>query len=130
MKTLIVEDDVTSRVLLEEILGAYGRAHVAVNGKEAVTAVKASLDSGKTYDLICMDIMMPEMDGHEALREIRAMEAAYGIPNAQRAVVIMTTALHDAKNVMAAIAESSDAYLVKPIHKAKLLEKLSGLRLI
>jgi len=130
MKTLIVEDDYTSRVLLQKLLGTYRRPHVAVNGKEAVLAVQASLESGEPYDLICLDIMMPEMDGHEALQRIRALEAENGCGGSKAAKIIMTTALHDAKNVVAAIEGSANAYLVKPVHKAKLLEELRRLGLV
>ncbi len=79
MKTLIVEDDFTSRVLLQEVLKRDGTVHIAVNGKEAVDAVRAAMDAGEPYDLICLDIMMPEMDGYEALKEIRAIEESRGI---------------------------------------------------
>ena len=66
MKTLIVEDDFTSRLLLQEILKRFGEIHIAVNGKEAVAAVRSAMDAGVPYDLICLDMMMPEMDGREA----------------------------------------------------------------
>ena len=68
MKTLIVEDDFTSRLLLQEILKRYGAVHIAVNGREAVDAVRAAAESDESYDLICLDIMMPEMDGYQALK--------------------------------------------------------------
>ena len=126
MKTLIVEDDFTSRLLLQELLKSYGPTHVAVNGKEAVEAVRSALEAGEPYNLICLDIMMPEMDGHQALREIRDMEEARGIiTNGSK--IMMTTALGDVKNVNSAFYSLCDAYLTKPIHKAKLLEELAAL---
>ena len=78
MKTLIVEDDFTSRLLLQEILKIYGPVHIAVNGKEAVDAVHLALELGEPYELICLDIMMPEMNGQESLGKIREMEEARG----------------------------------------------------
>ncbi len=130
MKTLIVEDDFTSRLLLQELLKGYGPSHVAVNGKEAVEAVRAALEANEPYDLICLDIMMPEMDGQEALREIRALEDARGITSSYGAKIIMTTALGDLKNVSAAYGSLCDAYLVKPIEKVKLREELNKLELV
>ena len=90
-------------------------------------AVSLALEKSQPYDLICLDIMMPEMDGHQALREIRALEQASGT---RRAKIIMTTALVDQKSVMDAIREKCDYFLVKPIRKAALLDQLRVLALI
>ncbi len=126
MKTLIAEDDFTSRLILQELLKGYGLAHIAVNGRETVEAVSLALDAGEPYDLICLDIMMPEMDGQEALRKIRAMESI----SAHASKIVMTTALADMSNVVAAQSNSCDAYLTKPIHQHKLLDVLHRLGLI
>lgn len=130
MKTLVVEDDFVSRLLLQEIISAWGECHVAVNGREAVQAFRLARQSGHPYDLICLDIMMPEMDGHAVLKEIRAEEEAEGILLGDGVKVIMTTALQDKANVFNAFRETCDAYLVKPIEKAKLVSQLRSLELI
>ncbi len=130
MKALIVEDDFTSRLLLQEILRPYCSSHVAVNGKEAVEAVGAAMEAGEVYDLICLDIMMPVMDGQQVLGEIRMMEKMRGITGTNRAKIIMTTALGDRTNVIKAIHLQCDCFLVKPIDKGKLLEELRKLSLI
>ena len=101
MKILIVDDDFTCRNLLKEVLKSYGSIHMAVNGKEAVDAVSAAMASGEPYDLICLDVMMPEMDGQEALAAIRALEVAQGINSSKGAKIVMATALGDAKNAIA-----------------------------
>ena len=124
MTTLIVEDDFTSRVLLHDILMVYGPVHIAVNGREAVTAVRNAIQEGRPYELICLDIMMPEMDGYQALHEIRALEQAGKVSYANSARIIMTTALGESRNVIQAFNQSCDAYLLKPIDKAKLLDHL------
>ncbi len=130
MKTLITEDDFTSRLLLQEFLRSYGPSHIAVTGKEAVEAVRVALDAAHPYDLICMDIMMPEMDGHAALKEIRALEEARGIDSTAGAKIVMTTALDDMKSVSEAYFNLCDSYITKPIQKAKLLEELRKMALI
>lgn len=130
MKTLIVEDDFTSRLFLQEILKPYGPSHVAVNGTEAIEAVHIALITGQPYDLICMDIMMPEMDGQQALKRIRAVEEAKGILSSKGAKIIMTTALEDMKSIDAAFSGLADGYLVKPIDKAKLIDYLKQFMLI
>ena len=130
MKTLIVEDDFTSRLVLQSFLKSYGSSHTAVNGKEAVEAVRLSLEAEEPYDLICLDIMMPEMDGQEALSKIRNLEEAKGITSTNGAKILMATALADIKNVMKAYHGLCDGYLTKPIDKSKLIEELRKLNLL
>jgi len=130
MKTLIVEDDFTSRLLLQELLKSYGTSHIAVNGKEAVDAVRLALEAGEPYDLICLDIMMPEMSGQEALRNIREQEEARGILSWNGTKIVMITALDNPKSILDAFYSLCDAYLTKPIEKARLMEELRKLKLI
>ncbi len=130
MKTLIVEDDFTSRLILQEFLKSYGQSHIAVNGKEAVEAVRLALEAAEPYHLICLDIMMPEMDGQTALKQIRALEEAKGIWSTQGAKIVMTTALNRLKDVNTAFGNLCDGFLVKPIDRTKLLETLRQMSLI
>jgi Response regulators consisting of a CheY-like receiver domain and a winged-helix DNA-binding domain len=130
VKTLIAEDDSVRRLLLQGILKSYGPVHIAVNGKEAVEAVRLALKPVEPFDLICLDIMMPEMSGKEALKEIRRIERAAGVAGSSRARIVMTTALADQKSVMEAIRLGCDSYVTKPVRKAKLLEELRRLALI
>lgn len=129
MKTLIAEDDFTSRLLLQEMLHVYGACHAVVDGREAVEAVRIAMDAGAPYDLICLDIMMPEMDGQQALQEIRHLEDDRDILSSEGAKIVMITALGDIKNVMAAYQHLCDGYLTKPIERVKLLEELRRLEL-
>jgi len=130
VKPLIVEDDFVSRVLLQEYLKGHGTCHIAVNGLEAITAVGAALEAGDPYDLICLDIMMPVMDGHDALTAIRQLESAASIPDSRRVRVVMMTALADSENVQRATQSRCDYYLVKPIQRTRLFEELRRLRLV
>ena len=131
MKTLIVEDDFTGRLLLQELLKHYGPTHIAVNGQEAVEAVRLALEADEPYNLICLDIMMPELDGHAALKQIRALEEEAGTFVTYRTKIVMTTTLlSDTQNAAAAYRSLCDAYLAKPIDKPKLLETLRRLQLI
>ena len=130
MKTLIAEDDFTSRLLLQEILKAYGAVHIAANGQEAVTAANAALNAGEPYDLVCLDIMMPEMDGYGVLSRIREAEEAWGITCSHGTKIIMTTALDHMENVIQAFHGLCDAYLFKPIEQAKLLDQIRAFGLI
>ena len=130
MKTLVVEDDFTSRVLIQEMLKNRGTVHVAVNGNEAVSAVKLAIKENDPYDLICLDIMMPGLDGQAALKEIRDVEEKAGIMGSDRAKVVMITALGDKDNIMQAFREQCDGYVIKPVEKSNLMNELEKLSLI
>jgi len=130
MRTLIVEDDSISRRVLESSLSPYGECQIAVNGKQAIEAFSAARKEGQRFDLICMDIMMPEMDGQEALKHIRSLEENAGVLPSDATKVIMTTALADFEDVITAIEGDCNGYLLKPIKKEKLLAELKSLQLI
>jgi len=130
MKILIVEDDFISRRIIKEILSPYGDCDIVVDGQEAVQAFKA-YEADDPYDLICMDIMMPNLDGQEALKQIRDIEKESGIKGSGEVKVIMITALDDPKTVFKAYYKGgATSYIVKPIEKDKLIQKIRGLGLI
>jgi two-component system chemotaxis response regulator CheY len=130
MKILIVEDDFASRTLMNGFLKQFGECHIAVNGKEAIGIFLQALETDNRYDLICLDILMPLMDGQEVLKKIREIELRKGIRGSQSVKIIMTTALSDKKNILGAFNEQCEAYIVKPIKKEKIIEQLSILGLI
>ena len=73
---------------------------------------------------------MPEMDGREAVRQVRAMEEGHGILSTSGVKIIMTTAVDDIKEVSRCFKELCDAYLVKPIDLSKLLRHMRCFQLV
>ncbi len=131
MKTLVVEDDFTSRLVLQKMLLPYGQCDVAVNGLEAVHAFEIAMNEQKPYDLICLDIMMPEMDGKEALKIIREKEKELNIAPKDETKIIMVTALDTAHEVIEAYYKGGcTSYLVKPIERKKILKAITELGLV
>jgi two-component system chemotaxis response regulator CheY len=131
MKTLIADDDFICQTLLEELLSPYGPCTVVGNGLEALRELEKAMAAGAPFDLVCLDIMMPEMDGQEVLKNIRRMEREKQIAKGSLVRAIMTTALSDPKNIMRAFLDGHcEAYLAKPIRKEELLEQCRKLGLI
>jgi two-component system, chemotaxis family, chemotaxis protein CheY len=127
---LIVDDDFYGRRYLQRILSRYGDCDIATNGREAVEAYENSLNDEFSYDLICLDLMMPVMDGQEALKRIRQIEDTKGIYGPECVKVIITTALDDKKNMLTAYTSGCEGYITKPIDKRKLVTKLKELGLL
>jgi two-component system chemotaxis response regulator CheY len=127
MRILIVEDDVISSRMMQGYLQELGVCECAMNGREAQEKFKAALDEGKPYALVCLDIMMPEVTGQDALKAIRALEEERGIFGLDGVKIIMTTALGDFQNMMTAFRNQCESYLVKPIGKENLFKELRNL---
>lgn len=127
MRILIAEDDLVSRKFLYKFMSQYGECDLVVDGLEALDAFLMSVKDNNPYDLICLDIMMPKVDGVKALKAIRDLESQKGILPEKRAKVIMTTALAETQLVQDAFEIGCEAYAAKPIDIEKLaavLEKL------
>lgn len=130
MKTLIVEDDLTSRLLLQTFLSRYGECHVAVNVPEAVKAFEMANNQQSSYDLICMDIMLPGSNGREAVNRIRTLEHERRILPTSHTKIFMTTGVDDVREMFLSFQALCDAYLKKPIDVSELLNQLRSHQLI
>lgn len=130
MRILIAEDDLASRKFLYKFLSAYGDCDITVDGTEAVEAFMLAWDEKKPYQLICLDIMMPKMDGYKALKMIREIEQEKQLLPEQQAKIIMTTALNETENVFEAFDAGCEGYAAKPINTTKMVEVMKKLGLI
>ena len=128
MKILVVEDDFVSGKVMKKMMSSYGEVDIASYGEKGVELFEKALNEKNPYDVVCLDIMMPEMDGYEVLKRIRNLENQRGILEGTK--VIITSALGDFNNIKAAYREQCEYYLVKPIEKEKLEEVLIKLGMI
>jgi two-component system chemotaxis response regulator CheY len=131
MKSLIVEDNPVSSQVLEKMISKYGAFDVVADGGKSIDHFRKAHESNSPYDLILMDIMIPEIDGLQSVLTMRETEGQLNIPVTQRVKVIMTTALNDPRTLMKALYKSdANSYFIKPIRLQKLVDELRKLRQI
>lgn len=130
MKILVVEDDLASRKFLAKFMSQYGEVDMVVDGLEALDAYLLSVKDDQLYDLICLDIMMPKVDGVKVLQAIRDYETTRGVLPEKRVKVIMTTALQETDMVQQSFEIGCEAYAAKPINIEKLKQVMEKLGLI
>ena len=124
MKALIVEDNPVNSLFVQKILSVTGECDVASNGHEAIQYFSDAIEENKPYDVVCLDIVMPGLDGQKVLKEIRRLETDKGIKSSDEAKVIMLTSVDDPDIIKETIEQGASDYLVKPILKDDLLEKI------
>ena len=129
MKILVVDDDSGSRKLLQLILEDRGQVDLVENGTEAVNRYRQSLEEKEPYDLVLLDIMLPDITGHEVLHEIREIENEPSNVMINEVKVIMISALGDSKNITKAFDQLVDGYITKPIRREILEKEIESLNL-
>jgi two-component system chemotaxis response regulator CheY len=128
MNILIAEDDLTSRKLLVKMLEPYGVVDGVIDGIEAVDFFLEKMESGDTYDLVCLDIMMPKVDGYKALDAIRDIEEEFNAE--KRSKIIMISALNEMDQREPSKEYKHDGYLMKPVDAEEMADMLRNLGLI
>lgn len=123
-RILIVEDDMVSRKFLSKFLSRYGDCDLVVDGLEAIDAYLMAIKEDFPYDLICLDVMMPKIDGIRVLKTIRDLEKQNDLTENERSKIIMTTVLGETQIVQSAFDYGCNAYASKPIDIEKLTEVL------
>lgn len=130
MRIIVAEDDLVSRMFLYKFLSEYGDCDMVVDGLEALDAIFIASKENKPYELICLDIMMPKVDGVRVLKYIRDMETKRGLLPEKRSKVIMTSALAETQFVQNVFDIGCDAYVTKPIDTMKMTDILQKLECI
>lgn len=130
MRILIAEDDLVSRIFMKKFLMKYGECDMAVDGLEAIDAFLEAFKEERCYDLVCLDVMMPKLDGLKVLKALRDIERQKGIDPMKGVKIIMTTALNDKDTIMNAYDNGCEAYAWKPIETDKFILVMKKLGLI
>ncbi len=130
MKTLIVDDKKEDRVAVQEILVEFGECDLAENGKEAINAFQQAWSGDDPYDLVCLDIQMPVLDGFETLRVLREMERAMNVTDSERCRVFVITSNTGVAGKDLARSLGCDAYFLKPLKRVLFINRLQAFDLI
>lgn len=130
MRALVIDDRDTNRMLLLKILSPWMEGDAAADGEDGVEAFEEALQKGEPYKLICLDVMMPGMDGHETLAKIRQIEKDTQIAEQDQVKILMTTAVDSPNSMNEATRLGANGYLIKPVRKTNLIEELEKLELI
>ena len=130
MKCLVIDDDFDSRRLLQKILHPFAYVDVATDGEEGVLAFHQALKENEPYQLITLDLVMPNSDGQQALREIREIEKEMGIAQKDGVKIIVVSGLDDNQEIHDAFfLGNATSYMMKPVRRQILLEEVENLGL-
>jgi two-component system chemotaxis response regulator CheY len=130
LRILIVEDEEAARKLTARYLSDYGECDTAADGEIGMDMFREASESGKPYDVVFVDILMPRMSGRKMLEKIREFEDSSGTVDGDRSGVVMTTSLSDPSSISSAFRSRCEGYLVKPFGKRDLEEQLTALGII
>lgn len=128
LKCLVVDDDMLGRELISHYLDGTAVCDMAENGAQAVAMFRVAFEGGTPYDLLILDIVMPEMDGHVAAKEIRQIEKEWGVALNEGVNIIIISSLSTPLDIIQAyVSARSAAHLVKPVQPQKLLATIAKL---
>ncbi len=127
MKTLVVDDELVSRKKMIKILNDFSQCDSVKDGKAAVRVFRAAIETGKPYDLVTLDVFMPDLDGTRILSMLREIEDELSLKS--KASILMVTSHSDSDTVKACLGKCN-GYVVKPFNRETLVNKLTKLNLL
>ena len=130
MKILVVDDDKSTHKLFQLFLGPHGECDLATGEREAVDLFLRSLRDGHPYDLICLAMGMPTMNGLDLLMAIRKYEKGHGVDEHDHVKITMTSAVNFPDRIQEAFWVECDAYLAKPFKRQMILDLMEQLDLV
>ena len=127
MKILLAEDEPVLARFLTRVLSDYGECVHVASGLDALHAFEQAFEGGDPFGLIVLDIMMPELCGHDVLSEIREIEQRAGRTSEEGVSAIICSAFDDATDIYEAHSNGCVEFLVKPVGKRDIRRVLGRL---
>jgi CheY-like chemotaxis protein len=125
LSILVAEDNEINALLMRSLLSRLGhKAVITTNGEEALESWLSAKSAGAAYDLVFMDIQMPQLNGIETTKRIRTMEAGQA---GRRTPILALTANTLVEDRYACFEAGMDGFLIKPLDREKLAEAIAGL---
>ena len=124
MRILVVDDDAPNRKLLKDIVSRLGECDAAEGGQNALSAFEKAWQDWRPFNLIFLDVLMPDMDGRQVLLKIREIEKEKKMSEQHRARIIMVTGVSEEETVKDCLRNGCDAFIVKPIDIELVFEKI------
>lgn len=126
MKSLVVDDELVSRKKMQKIMSILGECEMAETGSEAIMTFKMAWEFGLPFDIITLDIDMPDMSGIEVLEKVREIERENNVARENQVKVLMVTSHTEEENVVGSIKAGCNNYIVKPFDKDKVFRKIEN----
>ncbi len=125
MKILVVDDELVSRKKMKLIMDGLGECEAVASGMDAVAAYQGAWENEAPFDLVALDVLMPEMTGTQVLEEIRHLESEKNIPGEKRVKIFMVTSHADKDTIIACVQAGCDDFIAKPFDREIVYRKLS-----
>lgn len=129
MRILLVDDEAVSLKKLDTIMSQLGDTLPVLSGADAIEAFKQAWADWRPFDLLCLDVSMPEVDGTEVLYEVRRLEKEKSVEEDKRIKILMVTSHSDRDTVMTCVQAGCDGYIFKPFNFTTLMDKLESIGL-
>ena len=128
MRTLIIDDEQPLRSALYKVFSSLGVCDQAEDGAQGLMLIKMALEK-EPYDLIVLDIVLPELSGQRIIKKLRELEAKAGIDPLKEAKVVVVSGRQDEPTLLQAFRNGATGWVNKPINPAKLLNNLKNLKI-
>lgn len=127
MKILVVDDEYVALSRMVKLFSRWGEAEGATNAAQALEMAETALSEGTPYDIISIDIELPDSDGLELMNNLRVLEESKNRENPwfSKKIIISAKSKHD--NIQKALALGCDDFMVKPVSLSTLEEKMKHL---
>ncbi len=130
IKALIVEDVLLIQRMLQKLTAEYTESQAVMNGKDAVELFTSEYFNGGPFDLIFLDIFVPEMNGVEVLESIRAFEKELKMKDHEKVKIIMVTSMSNSNMIEKTRKLGCNGYITKPFSIDQIVDELKRLGLI